>query len=93
VPLLGVASAMAAIGAVVGAVFWGQWISAIGWLLAGPIAIGVLALFMSRDTLRRSAPVYLRPNWITAVYSVVMLLIAIGVVVSAFGFAIWVGRR
>ena len=77
----------------IGALFWAQWQSLIGWLLAGPIAIGVVALFSSKDTMRRTSAVYLRPGWIMGAYVAVMVLVAAGVLVGAFGFAIWVGRR
>lgn len=91
--LLVVAGVLAAAGIAIGALFWGHWQALIGWLLAGPIAIGVAALFSSRDTLRRTSAVYLRPGWIMAAYAAVMLLVTAGVIVGACGFAIWVGRR
>lgn len=91
--LLIVAGVIAAVGIVVGAVFWGNWIAGIGWLLAGPVAIGVVAVFIAKDTARRAEPIYLRPGWITAAYAVVMVLVAAGVIVGALGFAFWMGRR
>mgnify|MGYP001160629483 CR=1 FL=1 len=91
--LLAVAGTLAAAGTVVGVLFWDHWQALIGWLLAGPVAIGVVALFSSRDTLRRTSAVYLRPGWIMAAYAAVMVLVAAGVIVGACGFAIWVGRR
>ena len=52
-----------------------------------------MALFSSKDTMRRTSAVYLRPGWIMGAYVAVMVLVAAGVLVGAFGFAIWVGRR
>ncbi len=91
--LLVASGVLAAAGIAIGALFWAQWQSLIGWLLAGPIAIGVVALFSSKDTMRRTSAVYLRPGWIMGAYVAVMVLVAAGVLVGAFGFAIWVGRR
>lgn len=92
-PVLAGAAVAAAAGIVVGTVCWGSWIAGIGWLLAGPIAIGVVAVFIATDTARRAQPIYLRPGWITAAYAIVMTLIVCGVIVGALGFAFWMGRR
>ena len=91
--ILAAAALLAVAGIVVGAVFWGASLSSLGWLLAGPLAIGVLALFTARDTARRTAAVYLRPDWITMAYAVVIVLIAAGVIVGSVGFAMWIGHR
>lgn len=91
--LLIAAAVLAVVGTVFGGVFWGSPLSIVGWALAGPIAIGVLALFTSRDTVRRSAAIYLRPDWLSLAYAVTMLIIAIGVVVGSVSFAMWIGHR
>ncbi|NDK90757.1 hypothetical protein GYA93_14370 [Gordonia desulfuricans] len=91
--LIALTGLVAAIGIALGAVFWGQWIAGIGWLLAGPVAICILAMFISTDTSRRAQPIYLRPGWMSAAYTAVMILIVAGVIVGALGFAFWVGRR
>lgn len=93
VALMVAAAVVAALGIVIGAVFWGGWLAGIGWLLAGPIAIGILAVFIATDTARRSAPIYLRPDWVSLAYAAVMVLVVAGVIVGALGFAFWVGRR
>ena len=56
------------------------------------VAIGVMALYVARDTARRAEPVYLRPDWLTMAYAAVALLAVVGIVVSALGVAFWVGR-
>lgn len=90
--LLWTAGAIAVVGIVIGALGWGHWLSVIGWALAGPVAIGVAALFSAKDTERRTAPLYLRPDSISVIYAAVMVLVAAGVIVGALGFAMWVGR-
>lgn len=84
---------MGVIGVVVGALFWDEWISVIGWVVAGPLAIGVIAWFTTRDTARQAAPLYVRPDWLTLGYVGALLLIAAGIVVSTVGFALWMGRQ
>jgi hypothetical protein len=91
--LLAVAAAGAVVGIVGGAIGWGSWMAAIGWAFAGPIAIGVMALYFAKDTGRQAAPVYARPGWLTWAYLVVGVLAAAGIVVSALGVAFWIGHR
>ncbi len=93
VGLLGVVAAVAAVGAAVGAFGWGSWLATVGWALAGPVAIGLVGLYTATDTARQTAPVYLRPGWLRALYAVVVLLIVVGVTVGALGIAFWIGRR
>ena len=90
--LLAVAAGVAVIGAVLAAVGWGSWIAGVGWVLAGPVAIGVMALYVAADTKRRAEPVYLRPEWLTMAYAAVAVLAVAGIVVSALSVAFWVGR-
>lgn len=80
-------------GIAVGAIFWGQWPSVFGWLLAGPVAIIAAGFFVTRDTQRRAEPLYIRPDWVSVGYAVVMVLVAVGVIVGAVAFAFWIGRR
>ncbi|WP_161894557.1 hypothetical protein [Gordonia spumicola] len=91
--LLIAAAVLAVLGIAAGAVFWASPLSIAGWALAGPIAIGVLALFTSRDTARRSAAIYLRPDWLPLAYAMTMIVIAAGVVVGSVSFAMWIGHR
>ncbi|MFG1929940.1 hypothetical protein ACGFK1_04705 [Mycobacterium sp. NPDC048908] len=90
--LLAVAAGVAAIGVVLAAVGWGGPIAVIGWALAGPVAIGVMALYLATDTKRRAEPVYLRPEWLTMAYAAVAVLAVAGIVASALSVAFWVGR-
>lgn len=86
------AIALIGLGAGIAGVIERNWISAIGWALAGPVAIVVLGLFMAADTKRQAEPVYARPGWLSAVYGIVAALIVIGIVVASVGIALWIGH-
>lgn len=91
-PLLAVAGAIAVAGLVVAAVGWQSWLAIIGWALAGPLAIGVMGAFIASDTRRRAEPVYVRPDWLNAIYAAVAILSGIGIIVASVSFALWAGR-
>lgn len=93
VVLLGVAAGIGVVGIILGAVGFGSWLAITGWVAAGPLAIGILALFVYRDTARRALPAYLSPDGIGFLYAGVVLVVVVGIVVSALGFAWWVGHR
>ncbi len=93
VVLLGVAAGLGVLGLVLGALGFGSWLAITGWVAAGPLAIGTLALFVYRDTARRALPMYLSPDGIGFLYTGVVLIVVVGIVVSALGFAWWVGHR
>jgi hypothetical protein len=88
------AAGLAAVGIVTAAV-WGAWLAAaaVGWLLAGPIAIGVLAYYTRVDTRRRSDAVYSAPAWTASLYRAVVALCLIGISVGAWHLALWAGQR
>lgn len=62
------------------------------WVLCGPVAIGALALFTSRDTHQRSLPVYAAPGWVKPAYIGCLVLCGAAVLISAIRIALWVGR-
>ena len=93
VVLLGVAAGIGVLGIILGALGFGSWLASAGWVAAGPVAIGTLALFVYRDTARRALPTYLSPDGIGFLYAGVVLVVVAGIVVSALGFAWWVGHR
>lgn len=64
----------------------------IAWVLAGPIAIGVLAYYLKVDTTERARPIYAAPNWLRPAYIVALVLCGIAVVIAALRIALWVGR-
>ncbi len=61
------------------------------WVLAGPVSIGLLAIFTTQDT-RQRAVSFSYPNWISRAYWTVLACALIGVTVSAWRLAGWVGR-
>jgi hypothetical protein len=92
--LLGLALTLAAAGAVLAGV-WGSALgaAAVGWLLAGPAAIGVLALYTLVDTRRRTDAVYSAPSWTSATYWAVVAVCLIGIAFGAWYLALWAGRQ
>jgi hypothetical protein len=91
--LFGLAIALAAAGAVIAGV-WGDALAAacVGWILAGPLAIGLLAIYTLVDTQRRTNAVYSAPSWIGAVYWTVVAMCLTGISISAWHLALWAGR-
>jgi hypothetical protein len=63
------------------------------WALAGPGAIGLLAIFAQRDIGQRALPVYISsPGQTMALYWAAILVAAVGIAVSAWYIAQWAGR-
>ncbi|MGW4098471.1 MULTISPECIES: hypothetical protein [unclassified Mycobacterium] len=92
----GVALGLAVLGAViaiVGAVA-GPWLltALAGWLLAGPVAIGALAVYTRVDTRRRTEAIYSAPGWTETLYWVVLAACLIGIAIGAWQIALWAGR-
>jgi len=92
-----VALALAVAGVVlagIGALSGGNIVTAlIGWLLAGPVAIGALALYTRVDTRRRTETIYSAPTWAATLYWVVLVVCLIGIAVGAWQIALWAGRQ
>jgi hypothetical protein len=61
-------------------------------LLAGPVAIGVLAEFSRADTRRRTHAVYSAPRWVPNVYWAILVVCLLGIAVGAWHIALWAGR-
>lgn len=62
-----------------------------GWLLAGPLAIGALAVFSRVDTRRRAEAIYSAPTWTPTLYWVVLAVCLVGIAVGAWQIALWAG--
>jgi hypothetical protein len=62
-----------------------------GWLLAGPLAIGALAVFSRVDTRRRTEAIYSAPTWTSTFYWVVLAVCLLGIAVGAWQIALWAG--
>jgi len=64
-----------------------------GWLLAGPIGIGALAVYSRVDTRRRSESIYSAPRWAATLYWAVLLVCLVGIALGAWQIALWAGRQ
>ena len=91
-PLLWATFGLAAVGALL------AWVLAIpvtmmlGWVLAGPLAFGVLAWFVSKDTAARATGLYSAPNWLNLGYRLAAGFSMLAVLLCALRIADWVGR-
>lgn len=65
----------------------------VAWFLAGPVAVVVFGLYLSRDTRARANALYTSPSWLAWAVRLVVVLIGAAVVVSAWGLADWAARR
>jgi hypothetical protein len=92
IALSALAFGLAVTGLVIG-MLWGPRLSAAlaGWLLAGPVAIGVLAEFTRLDTHRRANAVYSAPRWVGKLYWAIVGVCLLGIAVGAWHIAIWAG--
>jgi hypothetical protein len=64
-----------------------------GWLLAGPLAIGALAVYTRVDTRRRSESIYSAPRWASRLYWAVLVVCLVGIALGAWQIALWAGRQ
>jgi len=89
--VLAIACAVVSIGVVI--VLGGAPIAAItAWLLGGPIAIVLLAVFSIRDTQARTYPLYSSGELVPWIYRLGFVLSAVAIVISAMRIANWMGR-
>ena len=84
--------AVAAAGAVLAALFADIVLAIPAWVLAGPIAIGFLTVFILADTKSQSAPIYSMQGYVPWLYRTLLLVAAVGVGLSAWRIATWVGH-
>ena len=64
-----------------------------GWLLAGLLAIGALAVYTRVDTRRRSESIYSAPRWTATLYWAVLGVCLVGIALGAWQIALWAGRQ
>lgn len=62
------------------------------WVLAGPLAIGLLAVHSLRDTALRTRLGYDRRPSATGLYTAAIVVAAVGIGLSAWRIAEWAGR-
>ena len=76
----------------------GAWLSGavlvafLCWALAGPVAMGLLALFQNQDAIAQSRGVYARQSWVTPAFYAGVVVCLMAVCVCAFRIAMWAGR-
>lgn len=67
-------------------------VAVVGWFLAGPVGLTLLAWFVNRDNRARSRGVYLAPSWLTAAYLGSFAMILLCVLGTALRLAWGFGR-
>ncbi len=67
-------------------------LAVVGWALAGPVGLTLVAWFVNRDNRARSSGVYLAPAWTGAAYWTCVGLCLVGVIAVAVRIADGVGR-
>ena len=93
VPWLAAGAAAALVGGLVAGLLGASPpLALVAWLLSGPIAIALLAVFTTYDTRARAQPAYDLQAWVKPAYVVCLVLCGLAVVASALRIAIWVGR-
>lgn len=68
-------------------------VAALGWVLAGPVAFGLLAIFQNRDLRARSGGIYAEPGWLKFGYWLAVGLAVIAVTACAWRLADYIGRQ
>lgn len=62
------------------------------WVVAGPIAIGLVAWYVRKDTYARSAGLYAAPGFVRPLYWLTVVGCLIAIWAPAWRIADWVGR-
>lgn len=68
------------------------WVAIVCWFVAGPIAIGLLALFVVKDTFARSSGLYAAPGWVKPLHYIAIGLCLLCILAPALRIADWVGH-
>ncbi|RFA19413.1 hypothetical protein [Subtercola boreus] len=66
--------------------------SVIGWAIAGPIAVSLLAIYAVGDARARLAPEYVARASATWVYRAALVVTSIAIVIDALSVGVWLGR-
>lgn len=90
--LLFLAAGLAMIAGIIALVLNHPVIAIVCWVFAGPVAIGLLGLFVVKDTFARSSGLYAAPDWIKPVHYGAIVLCLVCILVPALRIADWVGR-
>ena len=90
--LLFLAAGLAIVAAIVALVWGTPLISIISWLVAGPVAIGLIALFVIKDTNARASGRYAAPGWGKPLHPVTIVRCLVCILAPAWRIADWVGH-
>lgn len=91
--LLSVAVAAALLGGAVALAAAGRpWAAITAWVITGPVAFGLLAVYSATDARRRASSVYIAPVWLGIAYWTSVAVVLACVVLSALRIADWAGR-
>jgi hypothetical protein len=64
----------------------------VAWALAGPVAIGLFAVYLLLDTRRRTQLMYSPPTWAPWLYRGGLIIVLLAVIACAARIALWAGR-
>ncbi|NQX12320.1 hypothetical protein HQQ80_11840 [Microbacteriaceae bacterium VKM Ac-2855] len=67
-------------------------IAVAAWALAGPVAIGLFAVYLLLDTRRRTQLMYSPPTWAPWVYRGGLVVVLLAVIACSGRIALWAGR-
>lgn len=62
------------------------------WAVAGPVVIGLLAVYLMNDVKARAHLTYSPPTWGPLLYGVTLVITFIAVMIASLQIAFWVGR-
>lgn len=90
--LLFLAAGLALVAGIIALVLANPIVAIVCWLVAGPVAIGLLALFVVRDTFARSSGLYAAPDWVKPMHYVAIGVCLVCILAPALRIADWVGH-
>lgn len=90
--LLVIALVLAVVAGVVSLLLAQPVVAILCWVVAGPIAIGLLAAFVRKDTYARSAGLYAAPGFVRPLYWLAIVGCLLAIWAPAWRIADWVGR-
>lgn len=82
----------AGLGAVLAWILESSAMTLLGWVFAGPIAIGLIGYYHKVDTLRRATDLYAEPGYLKILYVTTIAVCLVAVVIAAVFVGLWWGR-
>lgn len=82
----------AGLGATLAWILGSSAMTLLGWVLAGPIAIGLIGYYHKVDTSRRATDLYAEPGHLKILYTTTMAVCLVAVVIAAVFVGLWWGR-